>query len=294
MAEGKALSTKDLFLLMVGLYKLKQPKNDAASAETYWLKDKDSLRDSELNLDWFKSPADAWESVRYREWLVANIASNLTGGNQDFVAISEPVFVSLDLLPNEIKPDMLDASEAIKQVVSSSGYDRSFLTTLSIGLTKRKSGSKDLFVLGAGMRRRARVWVSGTNADSAMQADLEFFVPFYVFAGPDHSPDDTFPDARSMCAGIAITRANGSSIGVYQTEKEKEENKPGKSYAAMRFNFRIPFTVHKLRIDPIKQITSTVQIPWEPDKIKTVFGAPEIEVQKRDFGSTDAGLGGVC
>lgn len=288
MAEGKPLSTKDLFLLMVGWNRLKKPDDKAKKAEDHWL-DNGALRESEWNHEWPFSPKAAWESVRYRDWLAANIAANLTGRNQDFVAISEPVFVSLDLLPSEIKPGMPNASEAIKQIVSNSGYERSFLNTLSIGLSKRKSSGKDgkekdVFVLGAGMRRRARVWVSGTNETSAMQADVEFFVPFYIFPGPDHSPDDSFPDARAMCAGIAITRANGGSIGVYRTEKEKEENKPGKEYAAMRFNFRLPFTASVKRYEP--QLTpTTVQMPWEPPEFKMVFGTPEIEVQKRDFGS---------
>jgi hypothetical protein len=103
MADVKPLSTKDLFLLMVGWNRLKKPPSKADKAENYWL-DNGSLRDSEWNWEWPFSPKDAWESVRYRDWLMANIAANLTDSNQDFIAISEPLFVSLDLLPSEIKP----------------------------------------------------------------------------------------------------------------------------------------------------------------------------------------------
>jgi hypothetical protein len=272
MADVKPLSTKDLFLFMVGWNRLKKPPSKADKAEDYWL-DNGSLRDSEWNWEWPFSPKDAWESVRYRDWLMANIAANLTDGNQDFIAISEPLFVSLDLLPSEIKPDMPDASEAIKQIVATkSNYQRSFFTTLSVGLSKGHSDGKEVFLFGAGMRRRTRVWGKGVDEDFALQADVEFFVPFYVFAGADPPPDKSFPGARSICAGIAITRPNGSSIGV---------DKAGKELTAVRFNFRIPFTARVRHFEP--EISTTVQRYWEPDELETHFQTPVVEVHKREM-----------
>src|SRR5205085_7017386 len=101
MAEGKPLSTSDLFLLMIGLYKPKEPPQGVTNGKEYWLKD-GALRESEWNLDWFSSPKDAWESVRHRDWLMGNLAANLAGNNQDLSAISEPMLMSLDLLASEI------------------------------------------------------------------------------------------------------------------------------------------------------------------------------------------------
>jgi hypothetical protein len=281
MAEGDSLSTTDIFLLMVGLYKLKDPQNDADSGDKYWLKN-GVLRESEWNLNWFASPQKAWESVRHRDWLIANLAVKITGQNQDFSAISEPMLVSLDVLSDEIKPGMLNASEATKKIVFNpkSGYERSFLTALSLGLSKRQSDKQEVVLLGAGMRRRTRVWVQGVE-DEALQADVEFFVPFYVASGTLESTKDLFPGARSICAGIALTRVNGSPIGL------DGEKKP---LAAVRFNFRIPFTPHAQEADPNDdpiQIPTTVVMPptlrWEPGELGTSFEEPVIEVQKRDW-----------
>ncbi|HKY06508.1 MAG TPA: DUF6603 domain-containing protein, partial [Blastocatellia bacterium] len=61
----------------------------------------------------------------------------------------------------------------------------------------------------------------------------------------------------SICAGIALTRANGSSVGV---DKEKKE------LAGVRFNFRIPFTP-KMRD--------------EQKDFATDFAPPVIKAQKR-------------
>src|ERR1700754_3117669 len=129
MAEDTSHSTKDLFLLMTGVYKLKAPLSlrEATSAEKYWLEDKRTLRDdekrvlreSEWNPMWMLSPYFAWESVPYRDWLIANLMANLTSHKQDFSAISEPVFSSKDLLSKEFKPGMANASEAIKKIVVS-------------------------------------------------------------------------------------------------------------------------------------------------------------------------------
>jgi hypothetical protein len=253
MAEDKPLSTKDLFLLLVGLRKLDKP-GPKTSPKKYYLKDDGSLRDSSWNWDWLSKPDIEINKVPYPDWLMANIAANLTGRKQDFSAISEPVFVSLDLLSKEFRRDMPDASDAIKKMaVSKNGYDRSFLTTLSLGLSVQRSDNKDVVVFGAGMRRRTKVWRS--DEAQALQADVEFFVPFYVFPTRGSSPDSLFPNARSICAGIAITRQNGSSI-----ELDSKKN----NLAAARFNFRIPFTVQT-----------------SPGELVTDFGQPVIEAQKQ-------------
>ncbi|HYV03015.1 MAG TPA: hypothetical protein VFB82_00415, partial [Blastocatellia bacterium] len=250
MPEDQALSTKDLFLLMAGLCKLKQPPDALLSAEKYW-RDNGSLRGSDWNWAWFLSPEQAWNDVPHRDWLIANIVANLTGGTQDFTAISEPMLASMDVLTNEFKPRMANATDAIKQLlVSKAGYDRSFLTTLSLGLSKQTSGRNEAFVLGAGMRRRTRVWKEMTNDD--VQADVEFFVPFYVLPG---AVEDSRLPVRSISAGIAITRTDDRPIG---------KDDAGKELAGVRFNFRIPFTA---RING--------------SELETLFDEPVIKVEKR-------------
>jgi uncharacterized protein DUF6603 len=284
MAEGKSHSTKDLFLLMVGLYKLKEPppRQEATSAEKYWLKDegpdKGSLRELEWNPLWLYSPMIAWERVRYRDWLIAKIAANAAGDKQDFIAISEPLLASLDLLTKEFKPGMPKASDAIKQIVvnTKSGYERSFMSTLTLGLSEQQSRGKKVYVFGAGMRRRTCVWRSGVETEP-LQADIEFFVPFYVIPqsgkladldsrplihdapGSDLLKDDSYPGARSICGGIALTRVGGNLLG--QDAKIKD-------LAAVRFNFRIPFTA---------------QFREPEGDLVTTFEPSVIEVQKKDW-----------
>src|SRR5215212_8166947 len=142
------LSTKDLFLLAVGLYTLKPPLPGASSPRDYYLHlnehEKYALRETVWNLHWLPGPQHAWEGVRHRGWLLANIAANLTGSTHDFVAISEPVFVSLDLLGSEFKPGVPPKpSTAIKQAVTTeSGYSRSIFTTLTVGLSQQESGGQ--------------------------------------------------------------------------------------------------------------------------------------------------------
>ena len=260
MAESEPLSTKDLFLLMVGMHKLVKPRPlNPMPPEKYYLED-GKLRESKWNWDWLASPQHEWEQVRYRDWLMANLVENLVGHNQDFSAISEPMLVSLDVLSNEIKPSMPNPSDAIKQIlISKLNYERSFLTTLSLGLSKPQSGDQQVVVFGAGMRRRTCVWPMGDTGQT-LQADVEFFVPFYVAPGEGEPTDDAYPNARSICAGIAITRPNGSSIG-----KDKADN----DLVAVRFNFRLPFTARKQEGTP------------PPNELVTDFGAPVIEMQKR-------------
>ncbi|PYP89036.1 MAG: hypothetical protein DMF61_04900 [Blastocatellia bacterium AA13] len=280
MAKDESISTKDLFLLMIGLYKLKSPPTDAKTGNRYWLKD-DSLRETEWNWEWFKDSSAAWNSVKHRDWLVANIAANVTGNSHDFKAISEPLFFSLDVLTNEFKPDMAGATDAINQAVydEKTGYKRSFLTTLSVGLSQQKVDEKSVTVLGAGMRRRTSIWQPGA-ATEALQADLEFFVPFYAASGAEDPETELFKGVRSICAGIAITRANGGSIGTDDGDND---------LAAVRFNFRIPFTARIVNKNPpqkdIPGAGETVQvsrmITWGPSEIVTSFDPPAIKAEKR-------------
>src|SRR5215510_11225377 len=121
MAEEKSLSTKDLFLLMVGLLKLKSspPRDKDTPGGKYWLDDKGDLRESEWNELWLVSPSVAWESVSYRDWLISKIVANITSNKHDFTTLSdsEPLVYSMDVLTKEFKPDQTTASDAIKKAV---------------------------------------------------------------------------------------------------------------------------------------------------------------------------------
>lgn len=290
------LSTKDLFLLAVGLYTVKAPPPSASSARDYYLhldeeKKKYALRDTAWNTLWMLSPRMAWEGVRHRGWLLANIAASLTGNTHDFTAIAEPVFVSLDLLGKEFKPGMPNASEAIKQAVTSkAGYERSIFTTLTVGLSEQESAGQKVVVLGAGMRRRTRVW---KEESQALQADVEFFVPFLPSAGGEEPKDKTLPNARSINAGIRISRASGSALWAKEPEKEGVP----RNLAAVRFNLRVPFKARAVdRYDAEKKSFYFRDAPeepfenplpplykWEPGDLFTEFGRPAVEVQKLPF-----------
>src|ERR1044071_8501559 len=230
------LSTKDLFLLAVGLYIIKGQPPPGSSGRDYYLdKDKNfALRETAWNPFWLMSPKLAWEMVRHRGWLFANIAASLTGSTHNFGAIAEPVFVSLDLLGTEFKRHVPpNPTDAIKEAIrSKNGYDRSIYTTLTLGLSAQESAGQQVVVLGAGMRRRTRVW---KEESQALQADVEFFVPFHPYTGAKTSKDLNLPNARSINAGIRISRANGSSIGA-----TGEDDAP-RDVASVRFNLRVPF-----------------------------------------------------
>lgn len=265
MAEGEPLSTLDLFLLAIGLYKLKESRSaNIASGAEYYLDDKTkALRETDWNKMWLALPEQEWKNVRHRDWLLGNLVGNLVGGTSDFSALSEPVFVSLDVLSKEFKPLMPENSEVIKQIVETkTGYKRSFLTALTVGLSEQVTDGRRVIVLGAGIRRRTRVW---KEESQALQADVEFFVPFLPLPAGDPPPDPSWPNARSINAGIRISRSSGSAIG--KDTDVKEEHKP--DLAEVSFNFRLPFTArvaHK-----------------ESDDLVTTFGEPSIEVQKLAF-----------
>lgn len=281
------LSTKDLFLLAIGLYKLKTPGPGASAKDYYLDKDKDyALRETDWNTDWFNSPKSAWERVRHRDWLIAAIAAELTGGTNDLVSVAEPVFATLDLLGTEFRPGMPNASDAIKQAVTSStGYERGIYTTLTVGLSEPESAGQKSVVLGAGMRRRTRVW---REESQALQADVEFYVPFLPLPGGPEPEDKTLPNARSINAGIRISRANGGSIG------NEKEDKSGKDLAGVRFNLRIPFTARFVaEIDEAAKLVTYRDAPgrqypapflkagkWEAGDLVTTFGEPKVETQK--------------
>ena len=254
-------------MLIVGLKTLDKPPVTHSSGADYWF-DNGKLRETRWNWDWFSSPKAAWEQTPYRDWLIAGLLVNMVGQRQEFLAISEPVLVTFDLLASEIKPEMRTASERIKKIVESdSGYQRAFLTTLTFGLSRQVSNGKDVVVFGAGLRRYTRVWLKGVSESEALHADIEFFVPFYVATGGDGVTGDKFPDARSICAGIALKRVNGSSIGLDST---------GKDLAGLRFNFRIPY---KARMVGYRE-------RFDSD-IETIFGEPKVEAQKRGISPMD-------
>jgi hypothetical protein len=281
------LSTKDLFLLAIGLYKLKTPGPENSGRDYYLDKDKDyALRETDWNTQWFQSPQFAWERVRHRDWLIAALVAELTGNTNDLVSIAEPVFATLDLLGSEFRPGMPNASEAVKQAVTSkTGYERSIYTTLTAGLSEPESVGRKRVVLGAGMRRRTRVW---REESQALQADVEFYVPFLPLPGGQEPEDKTLPNARSINAGLRVSRANGSSIG------NEKEDKSGKDLAGVRFNLRIPFTARFVtKIDEEKNLVTYRDDPeqqhpapflkagkWEAGDLVTTFGEPKVLVQK--------------
>lgn len=292
MAEGETLSTKDLFLLAVGLLKPKTPPTTAASGEEFYLdKDKNNaLRETEWNLGWFESPQKAWDEARHRDWLVAHIAANLLGSTHDFTAIAEPVFVSLDLLGSEFRPGMPNASDAIKEaVVSENGYERSIFTTLTVGLSEQEN----VVTLGAGMRRRTRVW---KEESQALQADVEFFVPFLPLPNGQPPSASKLTNARAINAGLRVSRANGSSIGREIVGQDDDgKNIYGKDLAAVRFNLRVPFNARVVseydetqqrvvyRDSPGQQFPSPFKqnYKWEPGDLFTDFGEPRVVVEKQ-------------
>lgn len=262
MAEAKFPSTKDLLLLIAGLQvpKTAPPKTD--SGEVYWLteaiknEDRD-LRESKFNDRWIASPKAAWDGVRFRDWLFATLFENIADHKNEFVAISEPLLASLDILGKEFTRDMKGVSPSIIAALQTKdSRPRSLFNTLAIGISRHVKNGKEKFVAGAGMRRRARFW---RTESVAVQADVEFFVPFYQL--PNSEPEGEPVNAYSINAGIAISHSDGSPIG-------EDENK--KELISARFNLRIPFGTRW------KQI-----IKSDEYQLETVFDTPEIQLQKR-------------
>ena len=261
MAEAKPPSTTDLLSLLTGLFTLKSPPASATSGEAYWLNEtRTALRESILNIAWLQSPKNAWNNVKYRDWLVATLLEEIAGHKQEFVALSEPLIASVDVLGKEFTRDMKGVTKAIRELLETdSKKERSLYTTLSLAVSKRQQNGKDVFLLGAGIRRRASLWV---NESEAIQADVEFFVPFYVIPNAEATAKADY----SINAGIAITRSNGGAI----MEKYPD-------LIAARFNLRLPFRAEE------RQAFKSDLV-----ELHTIFGEPEIKIEKRIRETTDA------
>src|SRR5215813_8255480 len=164
MAEGKPPSTSDLFLLITGLKAVKDPDGTTGFGADYYLnppksKEDRTLRETAWNPLFLGSPKSAWERVRFRDWLIATLFGNIAGQKHEFTAISEPVLSSMDLLAKKFTPDMAGVTKAISDALTTeSGRERSFFSTLTFGISKQIVGNEEVFLLGAGMRRRVELW----------------------------------------------------------------------------------------------------------------------------------------
>src|SRR6185295_12910449 len=239
------------------------PPTSADIGEVYWLKEGTTNEDRELretafNLDWIKSPAQAWDRVRFRDWLIATLFKEVSRKKHDFVAIEEPLLASIDVLNKEFTNDMKGVSPSIIEALKTKeGRPRSLFNTLTIGVSKHVVNKREVFVVGAGMRRRARFW---RTESTAIQADVEFFVPFYEL--PNSEPAREPSHVYSINAGIVISHSDGSPIG-----KDEATNK---ELMAVRFNLRAPFG------------TKWVQrIKSDEYQLETFFERPIIHIQKK-------------
>lgn len=264
MADPQPPSTTDLLLLIAGLQLIKKPDTTADSGEDYYLnepttKEARTLRESQSNPLWLRDPKAAWDNVKFRDWLVARLIGGIGDNKNVFTAISEPLLFSMDLLSKEFKPGMAGMTNEISELLTTKNkLERHLFSALTIGLAKREIDGKEVFTFGAGMRRSASVWFT---SQEALQADVEFFVPFYVLPSSSHPPEATFENARSMSGGIVVRKSNDTPIG-------RDEN--NKELIAMRFNFRIPFTTSWR--SPAKD---------KPEDFITTYGTPEIQIQKK-------------
>ncbi|HEU4768280.1 MAG TPA: hypothetical protein VFS77_12935, partial [Pyrinomonadaceae bacterium] len=208
MADAKPPSTTDLLLLIAGLKLPKSPDTTADSGEDFYLNEpttneQRTLRETQDNGLWLRNPKTAWNNVKFRDWLIATLVAGVADNKHDFTAISEPLIMSMDLLSKEFKPAMAGITKEIEEllVTAKTKLERHFFSALSVGISKRRMDGKEVFTLGAGMRRRASVWL---NSLEALQADVEFFFPFFVIPSSSHPPEPVFANARSICAGIRI------------------------------------------------------------------------------------------
>lgn len=266
MAEVKSPSIKDLLLLLTGFYVPKSPPQQANSGQAYWLTEAKpnedrNLRESIANSNWSKSPMAAWEGVRFRDWLVTALFGAIAGHKNEFVAISEPVLASIDVLGKEFTHEMKGVTETIKAALKTKdGRPRNLFNTLSFGISKHQVNNKEVFMFGAGMRRRARFW---KTESLAIQADVEIYVPFYEL--PNSEPARDPHSTLSINAGIALSYSDGSAIG-----KDDTKNNP-KDLIAVRFNLRAPFGTSYVP-DPNSNLYY---------QLETSFGYPLIQIQKR-------------
>src|ERR1041384_3103798 len=114
MADPKIPSTKDLLLLITGFEVPKSPPARGGSGAAYWLNDAtNELRESKFNGQWLSSPGAAWDAVRFRDWLIATLVGSIAKYKHDFVAISEPLLASVDVLGKEFTHDMKGVTDTI-------------------------------------------------------------------------------------------------------------------------------------------------------------------------------------
>ncbi len=157
----------------------------------------------------------------------------------------------MDLLAKEYDRYRPGVSEAIKKApLAKSGLERTFFSTLTFGISKQVTDGKEVLLFGAGLRRRAQLWL---NDEEAIQVDAEFYVPFFIL--PNHQNEAKVSDSfvRSMCAGISVTNTKGHALGIQD----------GKELTGMRFNLRIPFKVAG------------------DNDLQTDFGQPEVNIQRK-------------
>ena len=261
MAEVKSFSIKDLLLLITGFYQLKSPPQQANSGQAYWLKQDFTLRESIPTQKWLDSPKKAWEDVRFRDWLITAFFGAIANHSHEFVAISEPMLASIDVLGKEFTSDMKNLSETIKEALKSkTGFGRTLFETLSFGISKHDVNNREVFMFGAGIRRRARWWKTETLA---LQADVEIYVPFFEL--PNSEPARDARPTHSINAGIALSYSDGSAIG-RDGKKDAE-----KDLIAVRFNLRTPFGTRYVP-DPKSDIYN---------QLETTFNPPLIQFQKK-------------
>jgi len=256
MADAKPPSTTDLLLLIFGLQLLKTPDANAQTGEEYYLDppkltEERTLRDSTWDALFLLNPSLAWSKVKFRDWLITTLFGNITDHKHDFNAISEPVICSMDLLGKEFDRYVPGVTDAIKEaLLAESGLERAYFSTLTFGISKQITGGREVFLFGAGMRRRAQLWLTG---EEAIQVDAEFYVPFFILPNHNHDAKVSESSVRSLCAGISVKNTKGHALGMHD----------GKELTDMRFNLRIPFKV-------------------KGDKeLETEFGNPEINIQRK-------------
>ena len=260
MAEAEPPSTSELLRLITALLVVKNPDATRHSPEDYYLNPAEgskerTLRETVANPQFLLNPSAAWKEVRYRDWLIARLAANITDKKHDFTAISEPVLYSLDLLGKKYERGAPGVSKAIEAALltENTKRERTLYSTLTFGISRQRTGTTDVLLLGAGMRRRVELKL---NDGEALQCDAEFFVPFMILPNRDHGDEIATSPVRSMNAAILVRNTKQQALW---PEKDPE-------LVAMRFNLRIPFKT---------------QTPAEGEDLQTEFGTPEINIQKK-------------
>src|SRR6185369_17797629 len=262
MAEAKPPSTSDLLLLITGLDVVKAPDLTADFGEDYYLNprkgnEERTLRETISNTKYLLDPFDAWRGVKFRDWLLSTLFGNITDHKHDFTTISQPVLYSMDLLGKKYSLGDPGTSNEIKKVLTleESGRERTFFQTLTFGISKQQVGPNQVFLFGAGIRRRVELWMA--SHDEALQVDAEFFLPFFILPNHKHGDDVSSSFARSMSAGIVLRNSREQAL---YPDKDPD-------LIAIRFNLRIPF--------------KTETLTTGNKELQTQFGKPEINLQKK-------------